>query len=603
MPTGVTCQYNGHTFNSAIRSTVTEDPITSNDNRFVKYSKITIKISGYVTQDDAGADTIDAYMRSMRLKLQVHGKELIYKNKGYGSDLVINAPGGGGVRDTFLGPKAGALFWKPLGGAPLGGCAAFFTWEVSTCIPECESARYNPGQDIFTEVAYSTTYACDEAGLVVITTRGTAQIPLSLQADGTINANVDMFFAALVNPPSRGFLRTNSREISEDRSTCKFTITDRQVEVPYPNDVVHMDMKHRVAQKGTAAVKWDCTISGTVRMSPTADKFLAYRRFFVIAFERIAHARAVPRRTNTLPPRVDFEEDLFKNEARFTIRYTLINGTLTNIIANSGLWRPIVVRADRAAADRWDADTWVTSLAGNAQATKGVLGASFDQQYDVMVDVCHPSATRGGRRVAGDRVSLTPDELVQEMEQPGETDRDSLEPVNFMEQLPKSDGQLSEHGQEEYNPESSWISWQCEVRPVTDYKVIRHKPLAGTVNIDPITIDPMGVVQPVAEDGSDPKPGWNCDTPDIIQRTSSPSMMVHLRGFAVRLAYRINAPKLISFGGVTPVLLHEDCPETTFAMAGGVVFYKREWNLVYLLPTAPAALPLPANPFLGTDGQ
>ena len=147
------------------------------------------------------------------------------------------------------------------------------------------------------------------------------------------------------------------------------------------------------------------------------------------------------------------------------------------------------------------------------------------------------------------------------------------------------------------------MAWSCEVRRLVNYNIVRHKPLAGSTTFTTSEIDPFGsTAQEVGEDISDPAAGWSASVPDIVQSTCSPSMVLRLTGYAVRVAFRANAPKALTYGGVTLSLLREDVRETTLARQDGVVFFRTDWVLDYLVPSAPGELPMPANPFIGTDG-
>lgn len=597
VPDDVFCEYNGYAFPSNVRTRVEETPIESGDGRNIKYSKIRITFAGYITHDDSDGQPIDTVMLEIRRALQANGKYLRYTSKGYGIDLDVNNPAGGGVRDVAMGPKAGRYQWWPLGGAPAGCHGAGFSWEVSFCIPECGQARFTPGPGVFSEVSYTVGFDTDEAGLVTVTTRGKAEIPLSLQ-NGRLTANIDEYIADLFAPPSAGFIRRVNRELSPDRGSCTFTITDRQLEVPPPHDVVHIDMKHKIRQKTRSDRAWTATISGTLRLSPTANKFLAWQRFYAIAFARILASGEEG--VSRLPPKIEMEEDLFKNEARFSITYDFVGTSHVDVIRHSGLWQPVQpTGADRS----WTAVSWAESLRDNAQKFKGIIGASFPNASDVIIDVCTGGQTQNEESHTPE---ISPDAVITSMDIGDGTPRDQFEPVGFTrpgEGGSNPDESLPDQGAQYFDPEFSWINWHCEVERITDYNQIRHKPLAGVVQILPPNIDPLGPAQAVAADFVDPQPGFAASVPDIIQQTASPSMALRLRGLGVRIAYRVNTPKLISFGGVTPVLAHETVRESTLGAASGVVYYKTEWDLVYLLPSSPNALPIPANPHHRIDGH
>ncbi len=423
IPAGVEFSYNAITMPTRIKTKLVEEPISDGSNRVVKYSKSTITTSGFITQDEVDAFVaanpalglaagvpIDRLMLSMRRALQVHGKNLKYVNKGYGADLNINGVVGDSIRDVAFGPKAGKFVFWPLGTVPDGCHGCGFEWEVSFCIAECGS--FNPGPNVFVELWFTVTYATDEAGIVTITYAGNAQIPLSLRANNTIERNIDESIHTIIQPTPIGFIRTMNRVLSADRANCQFTITDTQKEVPPPPDVVHIEMRHRIRQERVGSPTWAGSFTGTVRMSPTANKYLAWRRFFEIVAHRFAYIRGLAafpgpgpiedrKPTIQIIGPVEMEEDLFKNESRFTIPLKLFGAHLDCIARASGLWRPVVNAAAAGADDPsrpWDARSWTDSLANNAQKTKGLLGATFNNGAEIIIDVC--AGPIGARRIA-----------------------------------------------------------------------------------------------------------------------------------------------------------------------------------------------------------
>jgi hypothetical protein len=389
--------------------------------------------------------------------------------------------------------------------------------------------------------------------LVTITYAGSMQIPMSLRADtGRLDRNIDSEMGRLIQPPPAGFLRKHSRQISADRANATFNLVDRQIEVPFPNDVVSIDMRHRIRQDKPNSTVWNCSITGTVRLSPTAAKNLAWRRFFSIAAQRmnfIRNATVNPAATpNVLQPALDFlgitvrrpgvfvqtvemEEDLFKNESRFAINFRIIGAKFIDIAAVSGLWQPIVNNATSLPpeGDIITADLWHASLANNAQQFKGGVGVGFGNANEIILDVCggpNPYGGVGGVFGIRQRPQTTPDDTV---------------PVSDLDDVAK-DG--------EFDKESTWIDWQCTPEMITDYHQIRHKPLGGTVTMTPPTVDPFGNVAPVAANVDPSSVGsWKWSSIDRTQQVAAPSVTLRLRGFGIRVGYRVFPPRLISFGG------------------------------------------------------
>ena len=642
IPTDTFFSYNSVTFPVTVKTKVVEEPITSGDNRVVKWSKITISAAGYITQADADAMAgalapglpLDTLMLSIRRKLQVHQKILRYVNRGYGRDLNIGhgadiplgSPLGNtvsipAIRDVAMGPKAGKFTWWPLGGAPDGCHGAGFEWEISTCIAECGQFAIVPG--VFMEISFTVTYDTDEAGIVTITYHGMAQIPMSLRSDNTLDFNIDSQIQLLINPPPDGFIRRQSRQLSADRTACTFTITDRQLEVPYPLDVVHCDIKHRIRQTRPYSPTWDATISGTVRIQPTASKQIAWGRFMNIAAQRMAYARrhaviangAVPveqpannaiatanGRRGIVQGIIEMEEDLFKNEARFTVNYKILGAPLRVVMRVSGLWQPIVNNPNdlppgQFARDAiWTAALWSESLRSNAQRFRGIAGAQFANNSDIIIDVCAGPVDPTRRVAPAPDVQMGVDEIVAVMQEVDDSQLEEIEPSIMV-------AGAYDEADDLFAPESSWLEYVCVPRRVVDHRQIRHKPLSGTVQYNAQSkVDAMGLVQALAAQTSNPTAGWSASVDDIVQQISAPSMILRLTGYAVRVAHRVNPPQLITYGGKVATISYEDVTERTLGLSESVTAYRTDWDLIYIIPGAPTSIPLPANPLYMTDG-
>ncbi|CEF49326.1 unnamed protein product [uncultured bacterium] len=328
-------------------------------------------------------------------------------------------------------------------------------------------------------------------------------------------------------------------------------------------------------------------------------KFLAWRRFFTIAMGRITVA-VRNRQETALPPRVEMEEDLFRNESRFLIRYKIICARFDTIVRNSGLWRRLDENVDNGNFVAMSFNNWARSLRDNAQAARGILGASFDQNSDIIVDVCNSRVPSGSNRTIAPRPRLAAAPDITDPAPKGDPVIDVKSEKNITDTL---GAKLDDFVKKFIDPEHSWIQWQCSVELVEDHHIVRHKPLAGKVKYSRPGVDPFGTVDQVAQDERAPAAGWSATVPDILQQSSAPSVLLRLRGGAIRAGYRVNAPQLVSFGGVPAVLKHRSISEDTVAGTGDVIYFKREWDLIYALPTAPRAIQVPANPLLQSDGE
>src|SRR2546429_340022 len=124
LPDVGTLSYNGVTFSSLYKSTITGQAVLDNANRTIKQMDYTLVVDGVVTLQ-AGADSTDATWVNLRRRLDTPGGTLTYSGKGFGP-LVVNAPGDSTSRDVAWGPKPKTLEFIPLGGSR----AATIRWTV-----------------------------------------------------------------------------------------------------------------------------------------------------------------------------------------------------------------------------------------------------------------------------------------------------------------------------------------------------------------------------------------------------------------------------------------------------------------------------------------
>lgn len=132
--------YNGCTFSPLFASVVSGAAIKDDANRTVKFMEYTLSVDGYVTAptgflEEAARESVKTSCDNLRLLLTAQGGTLVYQ--GRGCDLVVNAAGGGGVRDVAWGPVPELLEFQPLG----GGLSAKCRWQVKVRIPEVTPTR------------------------------------------------------------------------------------------------------------------------------------------------------------------------------------------------------------------------------------------------------------------------------------------------------------------------------------------------------------------------------------------------------------------------------------------------------------------------------
>jgi hypothetical protein len=164
-------------------------------------------------------------------------------------------------------------------------------------------------------------------------------------------------------------------------------------------------------------------------------------------------------------------------------------------------------------------------------------------------------------------------------------------PVIFRDRqfLPKDAGEL-------IDPEVSWLSYQCVLVINEDDRIAVNVPLAGVVQTGAGGgQDALGDVARLRNNVAHPGPTVRSSVANIIQRVSGPVHTVRLVGEAMRLAYEIAPPVLLSFAGQAVVQKNRRLTPASTGTLGGFRIYYLAWDTEYVLAGAPATIPLPAT--------
>ncbi len=577
--------YNGVTFASLYRTSISSRPIQDEAQRTTVYVEHVLTVEGFLA---GGTDTTLAAMR--KLLTQPAGS-LVYTAKGFG-DLTINTPGAPKL-DAKWGPVPELLEWVGLGG---DGQAARVTWKCTIRIPECDFARYN-----FAVLALNWTvdHDIDQDGYTTESVRGYLEIPITrrTQQDRTVPDSVDRYRELLETDVKQGFQRSRqSFKVSADRRRLDFSWVDTELSLPYPNQVTVADANHTVRTgtgQGQGLVNWSITFDARITMARGARRDLSLITFLNIVSSRM---RALLGLGGAQPIPRDFEirDSIFGRETTFRYVFELVHhGPVKSFVNLSGLWDPIA----GTSYDGWQAS--LTALRTNS--SRGWAGLKVLPSDDVIVDLCANSSTQ--------QLSTLGSPPPGKGNQP--------------------DGNLFEATLKtilrNLDPENSWTEYQIEVVEEEYSNVVRHKP-SPAIDRTLSTGDPFGnpskgprplpdgVLGPVpigqkasaADDavgaiGAPSKNGPN--PPDYFQRAATPTRRIALQGFAVRVGYRVPVPRIVSVGGIAAVEEYRWAAEKVISSIGDIPVFRTAWQIWYMLADAPAGpLPWPANPVLGTDG-
>ncbi len=167
-----TITYNGCIFSPLFESKLSGAAVKDNAERTIKYVRYTLTVDGYVTLLP-GNTTINPSMSALRTLLTAQGGALTYTGRGF--DLIVNPPGGKGIRDVAWGPVPKILEFQPLG----AGASAKIVWQVEVCIPEIlANLKGSPKTPTYLlQFNYDVTVSYAEDGFSTIFTKGVLEIP------------------------------------------------------------------------------------------------------------------------------------------------------------------------------------------------------------------------------------------------------------------------------------------------------------------------------------------------------------------------------------------------------------------------------------------
>jgi hypothetical protein len=228
-------EYNGATFSSLFKTSVSGVQVPDAAGRTVKYVEWTIYAEGTVTLGSFQPN-ISGQLAVLRRLLEQFGGTLTYKGKGLGN-VVVNQPGGT-LYDVAWGPKPKLLEFIPLGaGGPgsAGQLSAMVKWTVTTCIPEVppqNSVNAGPGLGNVLQFNEETGVSYDDEDYSTITIRGTLEIPLTRYQGNIANRNLvqtaDNYRSRYLELVADGFDLTRFRvtrrnfNVSRDKRTLEW---------------------------------------------------------------------------------------------------------------------------------------------------------------------------------------------------------------------------------------------------------------------------------------------------------------------------------------------------------------------------------------------
>lgn len=541
--------YNAYSFDASARIEITEKPIWDDARRAILYQEITIKVTSIVAAPDSS--TLNNTMQLIRARLNEPGRQLTFKNAGFGDDLLVNQLDGSGVRDVKFGPKPEVHTWNQIGSSRAVECV----WSVTVCVPTCNNSGSLRSSKLMA-LNYSVSTSLDD-GYATRTTAGYLQICLT-RVPGTkrIDDCADLY-RSLVNPTKpANFTRRSDWDVSADKSRVDFAITDTEnrSDQAYPQFVIRPVGRHRVGWRRDGNAM---TLVGTISMELELDQQhtqnYGWNIFYTIARQRLAAAADGGK--VFLLRSLEIEEDIWGKASSFELTYTFITKSVDNFVqsmlTDSGIWQPIGT----------DWNRWSASM-GKVFDQYGASQLRTRPETDLIVDLCSNDTIPWG----GDSV---PAPIAQKPQQ-----------TIFQNRKP--------------DPKQSYISYLPGVRPYSTNSVQRQSAM------QPSDYE-IGSSDPTQANGYQSR--GPMQVPDIIQQSGGGQYGIELFGTATRAGYPVPRPILEQAGTQQPVQTYFNMPQSIVANWFGVPIYQAAWRIRYALANAPGSFPIQPNPREGLDGN
>jgi hypothetical protein len=603
---GVICTYNGFTFDPAWTETLTCDisPKLDRAGRTVSHNQYAIRLRTVITSSHP--TTTDALVQDAIQRLTTPGQDFFFQDRGFGT-LSVNVAGTR-RKDVKWGPKPKLVSLKHIGDK----YAQELIWQVEVATVDCNAARY---QNTPIEFNYEVIYSHDENRNTTRKVNGTLTIAQTRQAGGRqVFTSADEWREKITPALIEGFRRgPESWNLSEDRATIKFDVTDTQMGRFYPPPGVISVKASRSwdNKENMNFIAWHGRINAEYTLARDADNRIAFQHFrsmcetyLKTAEDQLIAADMVDvegkqKEKNKVIKDIarvagfiwnpglailaGIQKDFGKKPAQLPISFSASEPEIygPNVIARfsltvlqvgflpvfltAGLWSPVP-------QSNWK--LWAQSMAFGPRASGGL---AFNPLDDAIIDACR-----------GEPSSLK----FQSSKPIPITILGGSNPVGTI------------------SPESSWMDYENSIRYEQGGDVVFHNPLseekfaqnpvlrgmAGPLNIG------GGRFGKVSEEVSLSSYGNALKAKSTIYRRTAPTRRVVMTGRAVRAGWPAYPPELVSVGGIPATCIGGPI-ETKVVGHVGVPIYACRWRLTYILPETPRSIEAPSDPNFGMSNN
>ena len=290
------------------------DMVMTPDGRQVQHHRIVVSVEAVIAVDIA--DSVE----DIKAKLSKPGRHLYIENCGFGNEISIG--GTSGEADLMGGPFPKLLKFEPMA-ASTQSTAINVTWQVEANV-FFKSLETNEVGDVLS-FTYGTTYELDEGGWSTRSTKGRLIVRKVFQDPNRIDHNADIWRGKIDIKKPEGFSRKQSYELSEDKSTLSFSLTDTQIKTrqPFPPGIVSLRCTHRARRSRSQLATTYNTISFQCEVAADQPTVQAWFTFQSIVGKRLAHAKA--NGAKYLIEDIEVEEDIFGTSFSASVTYRTLS--------------------------------------------------------------------------------------------------------------------------------------------------------------------------------------------------------------------------------------------------------------------------------------
>jgi len=280
-------KYNGVAFSALFHSHIAGRVVKDDAGRITKFLEWRLEVEVVVTLPadmlpDLSSSNTNQVWENLRKKLSAQGGTLTYQGRGFGN-VLINQPGGGGVRDVAFGPRPEIIDFQPYG----RGRSARLTWACVFTVTELPitgtttlKTASDPTNFSILQMNYEAGVTFDDAGYSTQSVRGVLEVPITRTPDESrkLQRMVDAFRQAWLDlqvdltnfkMPRRSFT------FSPDRRTINWSFEAEELppmRMPPGCPRARGSMRVRPLKTGKAlllynSISWavDLTVTYTVR--------------------------------------------------------------------------------------------------------------------------------------------------------------------------------------------------------------------------------------------------------------------------------------------------------------------------------------------------